>query len=81
MADPQLSFADRVAALLDELRPSLKADGGDIELVSADEAIGRVEVRLTGACEHCPASTFTMAYGVEARLKQALPTVRDVVAV
>jgi len=81
MAESQLPFAERVAAVLDELRPSLRADGGDIDLVSVDEASGRVEVRLTGACKHCPASVFTMAYGVEARLKQALPTVRDVVAV
>lgn len=81
MADAPLPFADQVAVVLADLRPSLQADGGDIELVLADEVAGRVEVRLTGACKHCPAAVFTLAYGVEARLKQALPAIRDVVAI
>jgi Fe-S cluster biogenesis protein NfuA len=80
MLTSSLPFEERVAAILEEIRPSLRADGGNIDLVSVDEAAGRVEVRLTGACKHCPASTFTMAYAVEARLKQALPNIREVVA-
>lgn len=59
----------------------LKADGGDIEFVSADAETGRVEVRLKGACRHCAASIFTMTYAVEAQLKQAIPSIQQVVAI
>ena len=74
-------FEERVREVLDDVRPMLQSDGGDIELVHADEARGRVEVHLTGACQHCAASAYTLALGVEQRLKQALPDVREVVAV
>jgi len=74
-------FFDRVAAVLEDVRPSLRADGGDIELISAEELTGRVEVRMTGACRHCPAAVFTLSYAVEARLKQALPGIRDIVSI
>lgn len=74
-------FRAEVLAVLEELRPALRADGGDIALVSADEASGRVEVHLVGACRTCAASTLTMSLGVEARLKQRLPAVRTVVSV
>ena len=76
-----LPFETQVRAVLDELRPMLRADGGDVELVAADAARGRVEVRLTGACTRCSASMQTMSLGVEARLKHSLPAVREVVRV
>jgi Fe-S cluster biogenesis protein NfuA len=75
------SFEDRVRDVLDELRPALRADGGDIALVLADEASGRVEVHLTGACRTCAASSLTMSMGVEARLRERIPTVRSVINV
>ena len=59
----------------------LRADGGDIEFVSADPETGLVEVRLQGACRHCAASLFTMTYAVEAQLKRAIPSIQRVVAV
>ncbi|HZL98833.1 MAG TPA: NifU family protein [Planctomycetota bacterium] len=68
-------------AVLDDVRPLLRADGGDVELVSADAKRGRVEVRLIGACTRCPASAQTLASGVEARLKHSLPAVRQVIRV
>ena len=71
----------RVLAVLEEVRPILRADGGDIELVDVDPQQGRVEVRLQGACRSCAASVFTMAYAVEARLKQAVPAIQEVVAI
>ena len=74
-------FETQVRRVLDELRPALRADGGDVELVAADEALGRVEVRLTGACTHCAASMQTLSLGIEARLKHSLPGVRQVVRV
>lgn len=76
-----MSFEERVLAVLEELRPSLRADGGDIALVAADEATGRVEVHLKGACSSCAASIYTLSLGVEARLKERIPAVREVVSV
>jgi len=74
-------FETQVRRVLAELRPAIRADGGDVELVRADAALGRVEVRLTGACTHCMASVQTMALGIEARLKHSLPAVRQVIRV
>lgn len=74
-------FAAQVREVLDALRPMLRADGGDVELVAADVASGRVEVRLTGACKSCASSLQTMSQGIEARLKHSLPAVRQVVRV
>ncbi len=76
-----MSFEDRVRAVIDELRPALRADGGDIALVCADERRGRVEVHLKGACSTCAASIYTMSLGVEARLKERIPAIREVVSV
>jgi Fe-S cluster biogenesis protein NfuA len=82
LPDPIMTeFETRVRAVLESLRPMLRADGGDIELVLADEARGRVEVHLKGACSHCAASMITLSMGVEARLREALPTIREVVRV
>ena len=76
-----MSFEERVRAVIEELRPMLRADGGDIAFVAADEAKGRVEVHLKGACRTCAASMMTMSMGVEARLKERIPSVREVVSV
>ncbi|HTE04964.1 MAG TPA: NifU family protein [Planctomycetota bacterium] len=75
------SFEELVRAVIEDLRPMLHADGGDIDLVSTDEARGRVEVHLRGACSHCSASMITLTVGVESRLKQQIPAVREVVHV
>ncbi|MHC5209980.1 MAG: NifU family protein [Planctomycetota bacterium] len=74
-------FETRVRTVLESLRPMLRADGGDIDLVLADEERGRVEVHLTGACSHCAAAVITLSMGVEARLREAIPTIREVVRV
>jgi len=78
---PDVSFEERVRAVIDELRPMLRLDGGDIAFVAADESSGRVEVHLQGACRTCAASMMTLSLGVEARLKERIPTVRQVVNV
>lgn len=74
-------FEARVRAALDELAPMLAADGGAVELVRADAERLRVEVRLTGACRHCAAATLTMTHGVERRLRERIPELRQVVRV
>lgn len=65
---------------LDQIRPSLQADGGNVELVEVTED-GVVKVKLTGACGHCPMSTQTLKFGIERTLKEKIPSVREVVAV
>jgi Fe-S cluster biogenesis protein NfuA len=68
-----------VERVLDEIRPSLQADGGDVELV--DVAEGVVRVRLKGACAGCPMSQMTIQWGVERFLKNKIPDVQKVEAV
>ena len=72
---------EKVEAVLDQVRPALQYDGGDIELVNVNESEGIVEVRLVGACGSCPMSTMTLTMGVERALKQQVPEVKQVVAV
>lgn len=67
-----------VAAVLELIRPSLQADGGDVELIDVD-AEGVVTVELTGACKGCPMSQMTLAHGVERILKERVPGVTKVV--
>ena len=67
-----------VKAILDLIRPSLKADGGDCRLVSVDEN-GVVTVELQGACKGCPLSQMTLANGIERILKDRVPGVTKVV--
>jgi len=71
---------ERVQKIIDEIRPALQADGGNIELVEVGED-GIVKVRLTGACGSCPMSQLTLKRGVEARLKAKVPEVKEVVSV
>ena len=69
-----------VAKALETIRPYLKADGGDVELVDVTDD-GIVKVRLTGACGGCPMSQLTLANGIERSLKEAVPSVKKVEAV
>lgn len=70
----------KVEKVLERIRPSLQADGGDVELVDvADDGI--VKVRLTGHCAGCPMSTMTLKNGIERLLKQEVPEVKQVVSV
>jgi len=68
---------EKVEKALDEIRPALQADGGNVELVDVTED-GVVKVRLTGACGCCPMSTYTLKMGIEQRLKEAVPEVKEV---
>ena len=60
---------DDVKNTLEEIRPMLQADGGDLEFVELTDD-GVVKLRLTGACGHCPMSTMTLKMGIERRLKE-----------
>ena len=67
-----------VMAVLDLIRPSLMADGGDVKLIDVTEQ-GEVVVELTGACKGCPLSEMTLANGIERILKERVPGVMRVV--
>jgi Fe-S cluster biogenesis protein NfuA len=71
----------KVQDVVDQIRPMLQADGGDIELVGFDENTGVVSVRLQGACKGCPGAAMTLKMGVERHMKQQVPEVTEVVAV
>jgi len=71
---------EQVEEVLNEIRPSLQADGGNIELVGVDEETGVVKVRLVGACAGCPMSQMTLQMGVERILKSKVPGVTRVLA-
>ena len=67
-----------VLAVLDLIRPSLMADGGDVKLIDVTEQ-GEVIVELTGACKGCPLSQMTLANGIERILNERVPGVMRVV--
>ena len=71
---------DQVKAALENVRPSLQADGGDVEFVSIAED-GTVSVKLTGKCGHCPMSQMTLKMVIENYLKKEIPQVSSVIGV
>ena len=70
---------EKVEGALREIRPSLQADGGDVELVNVENGI--VKVRLTGACGGCPMSQMTLKQGIEQHIKKVVPEILSVEAV
>ncbi len=64
---------EKVEAIINEIRPMLQADGGDIELVDVEDGV--VKVRLRGACAGCPGAQTTLKVAVERRLKDQIPEV------
>lgn len=72
---------ESVKEVIEQIRPMLQADGGDIEFVGVEESTGVVSVRLQGACKGCPGAQMTLKMGVERRLKEKVPEVTEVVAV
>ena len=71
---------ERIEGALNKVRPSLQADGGDVELVDVDDG-GVVSVRLAGACRGCPGAVMTLRLGVERLLKERIPEITSVQAV
>lgn len=68
---------EKVTEALNKIRPSLQADGGDVELIDVTDD-GVVQVRLQGACAGCPMSQMTLKNGIERYLKQTVPEVKSV---
>lgn len=69
----------KVEEILNKIRPSIQADGGDVDLIDIRED-NVVVVRLKGACSSCPMSTLTLKAGIERILKEEIPEVKEVVA-
>ncbi|MCG9891857.1 MAG: NifU family protein [Thermosynechococcaceae cyanobacterium MS004] len=67
---------ENIETVLDELRPYLMADGGNVELVEVEGPV--VRVRLQGACGSCPSSTMTLKMGIERKLKDSIPEIAEV---
>jgi Fe-S cluster biogenesis protein NfuA len=84
MMNPVVSSADltelreRIEQSLDTVRPALQMDGGDVEFVEFDPESGIVQLRLVGVCGICPISPTTVKHGIERRLREMVPEVREV---
>jgi Fe-S cluster biogenesis protein NfuA len=73
------SLEERIESVLESVRPALRADHGDIELV---EVVGRsARVRLTGACDGCPSAALTLRFGIEKKLREAIPEFEDLIPI
>ena len=74
-----VNIKEKVKALLNDVRPNLQADGGDVELIDISED-GIVKVKLLGACSGCPMAQMTLKMGIEKYLKERIPEVTEVVS-
>ncbi|NHJ01005.1 MAG: NifU family protein [Candidatus Heimdallarchaeota archaeon] len=72
---------DEIASALDEIRPYLQRDGGDVEFVDYDAESGVLKVKLVGSCRGCPYSQMTLANGIKQTLQRNFPQLNDVVGV
>jgi Fe-S cluster biogenesis protein NfuA len=70
---------ERVKKVLDKIRPSLQADGGDVKLISVEDNV--VRVQLTGACAGCPFSEMTLKMGIERTIKEEIPEIKEVISI
>jgi Fe-S cluster biogenesis protein NfuA len=80
MNEEKVTLKKKVEKSLENVRPGLQADGGDVELVEVSDD-GVVSLRLTGACRGCPMSTMTLKMGIERTLREQVPEVKRVEAV
>jgi len=72
-------FDARVRAVIEQVRPFLQRDGGDVELVAIT---GRsAKVRLTGHCANCPGARMTLKYGIERQLKEQIPEFESLISI
>ena len=69
----------KIEEVLEELRPNIQMDGGDVQFVSYQEGV--VSLKLQGACATCPMSLYTLKLGIEERLKEFIPEIIEVISV
>lgn len=73
-----MRLKERIELALDEVRPQLQMEGGDVTLVELDEDAGVVYVRLLGLCSACSMSQVTLKVGVERTLRRRFPEIMSV---
>lgn len=78
MPGDAMTLRERIEESLDTIRPALRMDGGDVEFVGFDRETGIVHLRLVGVCGACPISPTTVKHGIERRLREMVPEVREV---
>ena len=71
----------RIEDALDQVRPALKADGGDARVAQFDEATGAVGIEMLGACRGCPLSQLDFVYAIETLIRREVPEVQEIFAV
>lgn len=76
LSSPLTLTNENVENVLDELRPYLMADGGNVELVEIEGPV--VKLRLQGACGSCPSSAMTLRMGIERRLREFIPEIAEI---
>ena len=70
----------KITSAIETVRPYLKADGGDVELIDITDDLV-VKVRLTGACDGCPFSMMTLRAGIEQAIRRNVPEIKELQAV
>jgi len=73
--------ADKLNKILDQIRPALERDGGNLNLVKYDQKRGVVEVSFQGACAHCPLADVTLKNLIEGEIRSQIPEIKEVRAV
>jgi Fe-S cluster biogenesis protein NfuA len=80
MSTQREDILNNINTAIDEIRPYLKADGGNVELVNL-EPDNTVKVRLMGACDGCPFSVMTLRAGIEQAIRKKFPEMKELVAI
>jgi Fe-S cluster biogenesis protein NfuA len=68
----------KIKELIEEIRPMLQSDGGDLHYISFDKKTGLLKVELLGACVHCPMAEITLKKGIEEKIRKEIPEVKEV---
>lgn len=76
----KVEITEKVNLALEQIRPFLNDDGGDIELIDITDDL-TVKVRLLGACKDCSMSKMTLKGGVEESIKRVVPELKEVIAI
>lgn len=80
MDSEKSTIIEKIKHAIEEVRPYLKADGGDVELVELTSD-NTVKVKLTGACDGCPFSMMTLRAGIEQAIRKKFPELKELIAV
>jgi Fe-S cluster biogenesis protein NfuA len=75
-----MTIKERTQKAIEQIKPSLQVDGGDVELVDVSDD-GVVKVKLLGACHGCPMSQMTLKMGIERHLKKEVPEIKEVISI